>query len=111
MKLTIDTKHDTHEDIRKVLHILTHFLENKGTISTNTTLEASSNTEPVKEVDSSNMMSMFANPSPNTETAPETREASSDVAPNFNSFLNLVDKENPEMENKEDESKQKIEFF
>ena len=29
MKVTIDTKEDSHEDIRKVLGILTHILENK----------------------------------------------------------------------------------
>jgi hypothetical protein len=110
MKITIDTKHDTHEDIRKVLHILTHILENKGTIATNTTLETSNNTEPVKEVNSSNMMSMFANPSPNTETETTTAtEPVQDIAPNFNSFLNLVDKD----QNEEDENQpeQKIEFF
>ena len=30
MKLTIDTQVDTHEDIRKVLQILTSILENKN---------------------------------------------------------------------------------
>ncbi len=30
MKVTIDTKEDSYEDIRKVLHILTQILERKG---------------------------------------------------------------------------------
>ena len=105
MKLTIDTKHDTHDDIRKVLHILTHILESKSNITPKTTLETSNNPEPVKEINSSNMMSMFADPSSTPST--ETKEQSSDVAPNFNSFLNLVDKD----KNEEDKPKQKIEFF
>ncbi len=81
MKLTIDTQHDTFEDIQKVLHILTGILEKKGINPSG----------PV--VDSTPMMDMFDTPQP-------------DAAPNFNSFLNLVNKK----EEKPAETP-KIEFY
>ena len=96
MKLTIDTKHDTHEDIRKVLHILTHLLEGKeGSLDSSTGLgsETGSASEPA---DSSNLMSMFANP----------QEKKEETAPDFSSFMNLVNKKD------EDKDKEpKLEFF
>lgn len=48
MKITIDTQHDTYEDIRKVLHILTGILEQKGSIVENSA-----------PVDTANLMGMF----------------------------------------------------
>ncbi len=47
MKLTIDTQHDSYEDIRKVLHILTQILERKG------------ETGSGEAVDTANLMGMF----------------------------------------------------
>ncbi len=82
MKLTIDTQHDTFEDIQKVLHILTGILEQKG-------INPSS-----PAVDSTPLMGMFDTPQ------------QPDKAPNFGSFLNLVNK-------KEEKSieEPKIEFY
>ena len=105
MKITIDTKHDTHDDIRKVLHILTHILENKETglsssyaQESNATLETSSSSAS-EPADSSNLMSMFANPGENQEN--------SETPPDFSNFMNLVDKKDDDGEKKEP----KLEFF
>ena len=109
MKLTIDTKHDTHDDIRKVLHILTHLLQEKErSISSNVglsserTINSSSatNTTPASEpADSSNLMSMFANPG-------EKKEPETDTAPDFSNFMNLVNKKEDDKE-----EKPKLQFF
>ncbi|MBT4805534.1 hypothetical protein HON71_05165 [Candidatus Woesearchaeota archaeon] len=99
MKLTIDTKHDTHDDIRKVLHILTHILEKKeGSVDLDSERlnSASSNSEPS---DTGNLMSMFANPG-------EKKEPETDTAPDFSGFMNLVNKK------EEDENEEpKLQFF
>tara|TARA_Y100000310_G_scaffold317846_1_gene371205 strand:- start:23629 stop:23853 length:225 start_codon:yes stop_codon:yes gene_type:complete len=64
MKITIDTKEDSHEDIQKVVEILQHF---------------SKKSEPV---DSTNMMNMFSEQEPEPQATEET-------PPDFTSFLNL----------------------
>ncbi len=82
MKLTIDTQVDTHEDIRKVLHILTSILERKDTSSPAT--------------DTTPLMGMFSQDSNGT----------SGNAPDFGSFLNLAEKKS---EKKDD--KPEIEYY
>lgn len=72
MKLTIDTQVDTHEDIRKVLHILTSILERNN------------NPMPSQTTDTTNLMSMFNSPTGTVET--------SGKAPDFTSFLSLAEK-------------------
>lgn len=52
MKVTIDTKEDSYEDIRKVLHILTQILERKGDLGSGEAINASN-------FDTTNLMSMF----------------------------------------------------
>ncbi len=87
MKLTIDTQVDTHEDIRKVLQILTSILEKKdSSVSTMAT-------------DTTNLMGMFSQDSKGTVETPRN-------APDFGSFLNLADKKS---ENKDDEPE--IEYY
>jgi len=100
MKLTIDTKHDTHDDIRKVLHILTHLLEGKeGNLNSNIGLSSESNRTSASEpADSGNLMSMFANPG-------EKKETETDTAPDFSGFMNLVNKK------EEDDKEEKVQFF
>ncbi len=72
MKLTIDTQVDTHEDIRKVLHILTSILEKKDSPVSSAT-------------DTTNLMGMFSDEQKGTvETLGK--------APDFSSFLNLAQK-------------------
>ena len=97
MKVTIDTKEDSHEDIRKVLHLLTSILERKG----NST-DIKTNTE---RTDTTSMMNMFAD-TPQTVSQPVQQEKP-DTPPNFSSFINLSNNKEPE-EKKEDT---KIEFF
>lgn len=90
MKVTIDTKEDSHEDIRKVLHILTNILENKDL-----------NEQKQKVTDTTNMMSMFADPQKSAEPTKETEGS----APDFSSFLNLQNTE------KKDDDLPKVEYF
>ena len=81
MKITIDTKEDSFEDIKKVLNILTSILERKD-------LSA-------PPVDTTDLMTMFSN----------SDQPKEDKAPDFSSFLNLANKK----EEKKDIPK--IEFF
>lgn len=87
MKITIDTKEDSHEDIIKIVNVL------KVILGEHPTNSASS-------VDSSAMMSMFADPA-----AGKTEKEIPDTPPDFSSFLNLT---KPKKENDEE---CKIEFF
>ncbi|MBI4980927.1 hypothetical protein HZC30_05215 [Candidatus Woesearchaeota archaeon] len=75
MKITIDTKEDNHEDIKKVIALLNGMIGNSSGIY--------SNQPTATPADSTNLMSMFGD-----EPAPK---ATPDTAPNFGSFLNLVD--------------------
>ncbi len=87
MKLTIDTQVDTHEDIRKVLQILTSILEKKDSV-------------PLQTTDTTNLMSMFSDEQKGTM---ETKGN----PPDFSSFLNLT---SPKKEDR-DNGEQKIEFY
>ena len=85
MKLTIDTQIDTHDDIRKVLQILTSILEKKeSSITTDTT----------------NLMSMFS------EEQKGTTETKGN-APDFSSFLNLTTQKTE----KKDDGEARIEYY
>ncbi len=93
MKVTIDTKEDTHEDIKKVLHILTEILERKSSSSDSLSTASSLNTAP--------LMSMFDE----TPASSTSSEAKKDTAPDFGSFLNLT--KSPEKK----ETQPRIEIF
>jgi hypothetical protein len=79
MKVTIDTKEDSHDDIKKILHILTNILENKNEI-------------PAPVEDTTSMMSMFSAPvqeiSPKVAGEPQPVEQK-ETPPDFSSFINL----------------------
>jgi hypothetical protein len=99
MKITIDTKEDSHADIQKVMQILSHFT-NKDPIN-------NYSPEP-QATESSNegFMNMFgadnvAETSESVQTTPHE-----DAAPDFSNFLNLANKE--EEEKKEEP---KLQFF
>ena len=118
MKLTIDTKHDSHEEIKHAIDILHTILQRQGVSHTQGAVP-----EPV---DTTSMMDMFSTPSPapsaneySNQSAQTTtpdpvapmsmfaETKSSDTAPDFSAFLNLGKKE---AEQKLDEDP-KIEFF
>lgn len=84
MKVTIDTKEDSHEDILKVVRVLQHMLQQQPEVSQ----------EPV---DTTSMMGMFSNP--------EQEKPTEDSAPDFSSFLNLANKEH------KPDDEPKVEFF
>ena len=86
MKLLIDTKEDSFEDIRKILQILTSILEQK------------SSSPP--SADTTNLMSMF------DENSQEDTVETKGNAPDFSSFLNLA---SPKKEDKQDDTK--IEYY
>jgi hypothetical protein len=86
MKITIDTKEDTHDDIKKVLHVLTNIIERKD----DSVLTETNEEKPA------GFMNMFGD---------QPKEEKTDTAPDFNSFLNLVDKKDEEKE------EPKLQFF
>ena len=98
MKLTIDTQVDTHEDIRKVLQILTSILEKKDP------LLSSYSDSPTSPADTTNLMSMFSDSSPAQKGTIETNGS----PPDFSSFLNLAAQKK---ENKESTDYSKIEYY
>ena len=72
MKVTIDTKEDSHEDLQKIFGLLASILEKKGF----TTDKLS---EPI---DTTNIMNMF-----NSESSPKEIH---DTPPDFSSLLKLT---------------------
>jgi len=95
MRITIDTKHDGHDDILKVMEILCHFVKRDEN-------------NPV--VDTTNLMGMFSEnnlSNNNPEIKTETKNNIPDTPPDFTSFLNLAQQKK---DNKKDDGP-KIEFF
>ena len=89
MKVTIDTQHDSYEDIHKVYQILANILQRKGN-----NVPAFSESTPETPIDTTNLMNMFDSPSPSSEkNIPEK-------APDFSSFLNLTKETSAKKEEK-----------
>jgi hypothetical protein len=119
MKVTIDTKEDSHDDIRKVLGILTHILKEKDHLNSvdkvnfsknsyendheiyNDNYENGSAGHAPKLVDSTNMMSMFGGDSVTSSNSTIKHDEIRDTAPDFTSLMNLTRKE----QKKDDEPK------
>ncbi len=94
MKVTIDTKEDTHEDIRKVLHILTEILERRSAGFGS----AGSQYSQGEATDTANLMSMFDTSGSATARSPaDSRE----TAPDFSSFLELAGQKKGELSEEE----------
>lgn len=89
MKITIDTKADSPEDIQKVIQILSHFASR----------EPLTNFEPV---DTTNMMNMFDT----SPTSTKEKKEVPDTPPDFSSFTSLLNKKGEKKE-----SLPKIQFF
>ena len=97
MKITIDTKEDSHYEIRKVMGLLNDLLDKEQADPRHRSFS-----EPQEnDQDTTSMMSMFD--SPETE---KKQEVVPDTPPDFSSFLNLANKQKEEKE--EDP---KVEFF
>ena len=73
MKVTIDTKEDSHEDINKIFQILVSILEKKGLNEHHSTSET---------VDTTNIMNMFSTEQPQKEIP--------DTPPDFSSLIKLT---------------------
>lgn len=97
MKLTIDTQVDTHEDIKKVLFILTNILEKNNNLSSNSFGSFGNSSNPAQAADTSALMSMFGDSS-----APAKDP---NAPPELTAFFNAIS----EKEQKKDEPK--IEYF
>jgi len=89
MKLTIDTQVDTHEDIRKVLQILTSILEKKDSSLPSTS----------SSPDTTDLMSMFSDEQKGTVEITGN-------PPDFSSFLNLSQKKE-----QQDDDEGRIEYY
>ena len=88
MKLTVDTKEDSFEDIRKILQILTSILDKKDS------------TLPSTATDTTDLMGMFSDDQKGTIETKGT-------PPDFSSFLNLGSQKK---ENKDDDEA-KVEYY
>ena len=87
MKLTVDTKEDSFEDIRKILQILTSILDKKESVL------------PSTATDTTDLMGMFSDDQKGTIETKGT-------PPDFSSFLSLGSQKK---ENKDDEAK--VEYY
>ena len=85
MKVTVDTKEDSYEDIHKVYQILANILQRKGNNVSN--LSTLHETDTETPVDTTNLMNMFDS---SGASSPSSEKSVPDTAPNFNSFLNLT---------------------
>ncbi len=102
MRITIDTQHDTYEDIRKVLSILTNIIEKKGSSwngLSNNSSDSFNNMNNSLHSDPTNLMNMFDSGSESKNVA--------DTLPDFSKFLNLMEKK----EDVKREDVPRIEFF
>lgn len=99
MRITIDTKEDSREEIRRVLHILSGLVENKSYS------KYSASPRQEDPADTTNMMSMFSD---NSTSTPTQIPPATDSSPDFTAFIKLAAKKREE-EKKQDEVK--IEFF
>lgn len=90
MKLSIDTKEDSFEDIRKILQILTSILEKKD----------DSDSPSAAATDTTDLMSMFDGQKGTVETKGSP--------PDFSSFLNLSSQKK---DDDKDSDKAGIEYY
>ena len=92
MKVTIDTKEDSHEDIKKVLEILTQILEKKEINSTDLN-------DKITSVDTTNMMNLFDS---------EPKKEIPNTPPDFQGLMKLTREAQTTKKNNPDP---RIEFF
>ena len=89
MKVTIDTKEDSYDDLKKVLHLIADILQKKGETGMGNVSGFSSSQQTTSTTDTSNLMSLFDDPISATGTS-AGQSMGKDIAPDFSSFLNLA---------------------
>ena len=80
MKITIDTKEDSHEELKKVIKMLQNLVGDSGEVFTNDPSIANNTAEPSAETTPSAMNHIFgatSSDSTNTEAASQSQETSS----------------------------------
>ena len=116
MKITIDTKTDSHEEIKRAIQLLSYLVKkdnfNRAEISRERIMTNSANinigenlnsqnTSNNNESNSNAFANMFGNSTEKKEELITSNKTIPDTPPDFNSFLNLV---NNNEEKKEDKS-------
>ena len=89
MKITIDTKEDSPEEIKKVVAMLSHLIENQSSQPRNIFEDTSPSlpsTEPQQEAQPANLFNMFGDTSSSstetsesTESEPDEREETENI--------------------------------
>ncbi len=97
MKLTIDTKEDSFEDIKKVVHLLTEILQRKES-------SGSSVFDAPADAGTAGLMSLFNEPEQAMQSQASSPSASSTSnEPPFNSVMGLFNKTEEKKEEKDDD--------
>ncbi|NQV91230.1 hypothetical protein HQ489_02040 [Candidatus Woesearchaeota archaeon] len=112
MKITIDTKEDSHEDMKHVLEMLTNLLQ-KGAVVNTAGMMSMFDSEPVKE-EPAMPMSMFNTPVKESGDAQlfgmsqrQQGIQQNETPPDFSAFLNLTKENQEDDENHEPQ----VEYF
>ncbi|MBI2666790.1 hypothetical protein HYX13_04215 [Candidatus Woesearchaeota archaeon] len=97
MKVTIDTKEDSYDDLKKILHLIAEVLEKKGQSPASGYSSSSypsspySSSQTATGTDTTPLMSMFDDqPTSGNSSMGASKNEAKDVAPDFSSFLNLT---------------------
>ena len=109
MKITIDTQTDSHEDIKKVLYILSNIIQNKDS-----SIGPVRSVRPIRQTeiaDTTNMMSMFNTSTSSEPTSNELKKETSGTPPDFSNFMNLMNKKEGVVKEETTEEEHKIQFF
>ncbi len=112
MKITIDTKTDSHEEIKRAIQLLSYLIKKDNfnrdrIVSNSTNLDIGESLNNASN-ESNAFASMFGG---NTEKKEEKfTKTIPDTPPNFNSFLNLVN-DNEKKENNDEDDPPKITLF
>ena len=120
MKITIDTKTDSHEEIKRAIQLLSYLIKKDNfnrdrIVSNSTNLDIGESLNNASN-ESNAFASMFGGNTEKkeekfTKTIPDTPPNSiPDTPPNFNSFLNLVN-DNEKKENNDEDDPPKITLF
>jgi len=74
MKITIDTKEDSHEELRKVIKMLSSLVGEKEVMSNRDVFSDENNSDDNKDDESPNMFNMFDSSNPETKSEKNSDE-------------------------------------